>query len=454
MATYYDFSSGQNLLSLNQKFNFNKQCNNICTTVLFDKKLDFNVLTQAIEIAYERNDALRVRITKVGKKDQQYFADSGLQEIELLDFNGQTQEAMDMALKKLARKRITYKDKPLSRIYLLISFDGKTGVYFINSHMILDSWGVNVFYKDLFEVYEALVRESDLPKPIASYEKLLQKELAYPNSPKYKSDYEFWKSEVEQTEPIYTDITGPGILEEYRRKKRDPSIRYFANFNLNHKSDNKMLWFPKDIVEKAEKYCMDNGFSVQHLFFLANRNYLAKVNNREKDIFYVTSVARRATLEEKNSGGTRVHCLPIRTIMEENVTCREALEIIREKQSILYKHADYDYVDIDQMLAKHFKTRLAGSYDGIMFTFQPLRTVDSLESGIHTNWYDNGGYPGVIYLTVMDGDGTGAYKCYYQYRLKRITEDTIKNWHSYLEHAILAGIENDKITIGELLDIK
>ena len=453
MATIYGLTSAQNLLSLQQKFNLNKQCNNICTTVLFDKTLDFDVLKKSIGIAYERNDALRVRITKEKKKEKQYFADSGLQTIEILDFSGKSQLEMDQALTKIAAGRITYYDKPLSKIYLLRSFDGKTGVCLLNSHMILDSWGVTVFYKDLFAIYEALTQNKEMPKPVASYEKLIQKELAYPDSPKYQQDHEFWKSEVETDEPIYTDIRGSKILADYRRKKRDPNIRYFANFGLLHKSSNKMLWFPKDIVEKAEEYCMANGYSMQNLFFLAYRSYLAKVNNREKDVLFVASVARRGTLEEKNSGGTRVHCIPFRTILDEKTTFREALELMRMRQAQIYKHADYDYVAIDMMYMKHFKCRLGGVYDGAMFTYQPLRNTTSDDAAVYTNWYDNRGYPGIFYLTVMDGDGTGAYKCYYQHRTNHVGEDTILKVHAYLQHAILAGIEHDSLTIGELLDI-
>jgi len=220
MSTYYDLTSAQNLLSMQQKYTLYRQCNNICTSVLFDRTLDFEVLKKAIKIAYERNDAFRVRITKDGKKEKQYFADNGLQEIEFLDFSGKTQAEMENKFSAIARKRITYYNKPLSKIYLVKSFDGKTGVCFINSHIMMDSWAVTVFYKDLFEVYEALLAQRDMPKPIASYEKLMQKDLDYPNTPKYKSDYEFWKSDVDTGEPMYTDANGSVFWRNTGEKRK------------------------------------------------------------------------------------------------------------------------------------------------------------------------------------------------------------------------------------------
>lgn len=454
MSTMYDLTSAQNLLSMQQKYTLYRQCNNICTTVLFDKTLDFEILKKAIEIAYDRNDAFRIRITRQGKKEMQYFANSGLQDIELLDYSGKTREEMEHKFSAIARKRITYHDKPLSKIYLVKSFDGKTGVCFINSHIMMDSWAVTVFYKDLFEVYEALLTHSDMPKPIVSYEKLMQRDLDYPNTPKYKSDYEFWKNDVDTGEPIYTDVNGSIYLEEYRRKKKNPALRSASNLNLLGKSANLMLLFPREIVEKATKYCSDNGFSMQHLFFLAYRSYLSKVNNREKDVLFYISIARRGTLEEKNSGGTRVHAIHFRTILEENTTFREAIVKIGARQSALYRHADFSFMDILKLYEERYKISQIESYCGAMFTFQPLNTTSSDGSATYTNWYDNGSFSGIIYLTVMDGDGTGALKCYYQHRIKRISEDTIKKLHYYMQKFFLAGLEDDSITIDSLLDIE
>ena len=120
---------------------------------------------------------------------------------------------------------------------------------------------------------------------------------------------------------------------------------------------------------------------------------------------------------------------------------------------MLYRHADFDYLPIDIEFKKYYKISPIGSYGCGMFTFQPVSTTTADESTVTTNWYDNGAYPGRIYLTIMDGDGTGALKCYYQYRISHVKIDTIKKLHTYMENLILAGTANDSITIGELLDI-
>ena len=52
----------------------------------------------------------------------------------------------------------------------------------------------------------------------------------------------------------------------------------------------------------------------------------------------------------------------------------------------------------------------------------------------------------------MDGDGTGALKCYYEHD-DQITSETIARMHDYLIKVLVKGIENPDVTIGELFDL-
>ena len=58
-----------------------------------------------------------------------------------------------------------------------------------------------------------------------------------------------------------------------------------------------------------------------------------------------------------------------------------------------------------------------------------------------------------IYLTVMDGDGTGGLKGYYEYQTRIINEETLNKFHSYLINSLQTAVENDELTLGQLLDV-
>lgn len=454
---YYDLTAAQNILFFSQKYTIHKQVNNICTSVLVDKELDFDTLRKAIEIAYDRNDALRIRIVKVDKSMKQYFEDKANPNIDVLDFTGKSQEQMEKKLYKLARKPITVWGKPLSKIYMLRSYDGRTGLYFIVSHMIMDSWAITTFFKDLFEVYISLEEGQDLPKPLKTFEKLLVEDLNYKNTEKYKADREFWEKEFNKDlEPIYTSVNGYSKLEAFRKKKKNPNLRHIQSINLlRTKAKHAIFNFDKELVQKMEEYCVANRVSMQSLVLLAFRSYFSKVNRREKDIFFHTVIARRGTLAEKNSGGSRVFFMPFRTIIEEDVSFKRACEIINEKQTTIYRHSAIDPLEVMSIWKKAYSLPQIGAYAGASVTFQPVKlALPNQDIKIESKWYGNGAASQDLYLTVMDGDGTGSLRFYYEYIVHNVPLENIENLHNYMIKTIEAGIANNDITIKELLSIE
>jgi hypothetical protein len=420
---------------------------------LWDTELDFDVLKKAVGIAYERNDCLGIRLFKEGRKVRQYFAQYEEPDIEHLDFRGKTLEEMEKKLYKIAGKRITYFKKPLSKAYLMHSYEGRQGIYFAVSHMVMDFWAVAAFFKDILAVYKALIEGTDMPKPLASFEELLKRELDYINTNTYRKDLEYWEKAYEKEEPLNSHINGPSVLGKYRLKKKNPDLRYAPYFSLLTKAKNIVMEIPKELVGKMESYCADNKLTMQSLVMLAFRSYLSKVNNNQKDICFNTVAARRGTLEEKNTGGCLLRFFMLRTIFEENDTIKKACETINEKQTAIYRHACIDSLEVMGIWRKLYNTSRLGEYAVASLSFQPVKIVPPPGMKLETKWYGNGATQQVIYTTIMDGDGTGSLKVYYEYRIHDVTLETVQKLHAYMMKFFEAATSRDEITIGELLRI-
>lgn len=448
---YYDLTAAQQILFYSQKYTIHKQVNNVCTSILMNKELDFGILKKAIEKAYERNDSFRLRIVKIGKDLKQYFAEHEKPSIGYLDFTGQSQEAMEKRLFKMAHKPIFAYGKPLSRIYMMHSCDGRSGIYFDVCHMIMDSWGITTFFKDILAIYNNLSNGMNMPKPLVPYEKLLINELNYTNTEAYRKDRDFWEKALSTENPIFTHVNGSQVLEKYRMKKKKPYTRYCSVLSLRSKADNKMLLFPKELVSKMETYCSTNNIPMQTLVLMAFRSYLSKVNKHEKSVGFHTVIARRGTLTEKNTGGSRVHFMPFITIFEESDTFKKSCEAIMEKQSSIYRHVEINPLEVMNMWKKFFNVPQIGTFFAGSVTFQPVKLVSPEGTKIETKWYGNGTASQPLYITVMDGDGDGSLKFYYEYQIHQVTFETIRCLHSYMMMVIEAGITNDEITVGELL---
>lgn len=240
----YDLTTAQSLLLLVQQFTFHKQVNNICTSALIEKQLDLAVLQEAIQLAYKRNDALHIRLTRDGGKLRQYFTqDSAPPDIGTLDFRNRSEEFMEQTLTRMARKRITVLNRPLSKIYLLQAPSGYSGLFLIVSHLILDSAGIIILYKDILKLYEALINKMALPAPLDSYEQWLQHELTYKSTPAYQRDRAYWQAVTQDTEPMFTHINGSEVLDQFRKKKKNTALRYVQTLPLFTRGKNEMLLF-------------------------------------------------------------------------------------------------------------------------------------------------------------------------------------------------------------------
>ncbi len=92
-------------------------------------------------------------------------------------------------------------------------------------------------------------------------------------------------------------------------------------YDLDVESTNK-------IIDSAEKYDIPTSVVILH----AIRTVLSKFNNNEKDVTIRNFVSRRSTLLNKKCGGVRMHCLPLRTIIEPTATVLESMQIINKEQ--------------------------------------------------------------------------------------------------------------------------
>lgn len=201
-----------------------------------------------------------------------------------------------------------------------------------------------------------------------------------------------------------------------------------------------------------EVYCKDNRVPMQTLVLLAFRSYLSKVNNNESLVTHNTVVAMRATLREKTTGGSRVQFFPFSTNIEPSTKFEDACKIISDKQIEMFRHMAIDPLEITELWKSIYNASELEEYSTASLTFQPVRLT--LDNGMHleSKWYGNGSSGLPLYLSVMDGDGSGELKFYYEYQTAVISFETIKS-HNYMIRFIEKGTADKDISIGELLKL-
>jgi len=452
--TTYPLSSSQQTLFLARKFSVHKSVINVATSVILRSSLDMETLVKALRIAIERWDAFGIRLVREGKTVKQYFTERAYESLIVKDFSKGTFNEMEEFFKKEAARKMKIYGKPMARFYLITTPKGESGIYSVVSHLIMDSWAISFFYKDVLDIYYSLMNALPLPKEMRSYESVLKKELEYSGSVREKSDIGFWEEEFKKPEPFYTHVNGIMKREQFSEIKEKLEIRYGNVFFLRTKASIEQLILSREDVAEMQKFAQDNGFpSIQVLFLLGFRLYLAKVNGKQKDVGFYDVVSRRGTVDEKFSGGTRVHIFPLRTIMEEDMTFIQGLNLLYDTQSSMYKHADLNPMEIIKLEKKYYPVTMRESYRTAALTFQPLSL--GLESKVSYDacWYSNGAASNPFYVTIMDGDGSGNLKCYYEYMNHQIKKETALKCHEFMRMAILAGVRNPQISLGEIFTL-
>ncbi|MBQ7875849.1 MAG: peptide synthetase [Clostridia bacterium] len=433
----------------------------IGTGLYFQFDINFEVLKEAIREACMRMESMRIRFTQDEDGTvYQYIAPFEDRDFPLVDFSDWREEDAHREMEMWTHEPFERFNSPMNQIVMVKLPNGYNGVYLKVDHMIMDSSSLIAFDRDVLEIYSAKMFDTDMPKDMASYIKQLEKDLAYEdNSPMLQKDEEFWLGEINRDEPIYTDFSGIHRLEDQRKASGNPNQRSAMVVSRNPEAGISTFHLEKEPSERLMNFCVENNITPVCLFMMGLRTVLSKFNNNEKDISVKSCIARRGTLLEKRSGGTRIHFFPLRTIIEPETTFIDAIRIIQNEQNRLFRHANYDPIAHTMNRGRLLKLTPGASYECMSLTYQPLTLkqqkgeIDVPDINYKSMWYSNGVAGQPLYLTVMHRVEDNGLNFNFEYRYDAVTEHEMEYFYYYLCQVLFRGIENKDRTVGEILDI-
>ncbi len=448
-----------------QKFHFyylefcpKKEVLNIGTSLTIAVELDWEVLKQSIYKAYERCEAMRLRLAQ--DKDgtwYQYVVDREEREIEFVDFTDVSMEEAERTMESWTQVPFEHKDSPLNRIVMIRMPDGHNGIYFLADHLSMDAQSLICFMKDIIELYCSVQYENvPYPSDMTSYLEQLQKDLAYEAGCRAKDrDTEFFHKLIESSEPIYNGLDGDE-LEKQRARSKNKKLRAIVNVSDSVDSALDIFHLEEEPTKRLMEFCEKYHVSLATLLLMGLRTYFQKVNGND-DVSINSAIARRATLQEKKCGGTRIHSFPLRTILSRDKTFLEGIYEVRDRQNELFRHANFDPVEYFAYRSKTYPTDPGCTYEPMSLTYQPLTLREKgLErlGDIHykTKWYPNGATTQAMYLTVMHRPDDNGLDFNFEHQVKAVSREKLEYLYYYLCRIMFRGIEDPEQTIGEIID--
>lgn len=456
----YPLTNAQKFHLFYQAFCPKKEVLNIGTSLTIQIDINWNLLKEAIYEAYDRCECMRVRFTKGKDKEwYQYVVDKEDRDIEYVDFTGKTMEEAKAIMTEWTQVAFKRADSPMNRVVMITTPDGYNGLYLLVDHMIMDAQSLILFLSDVIELYCHKAYEGiPYPKDMTSYIEQLKKDLAYEAGCKAKDkDEEFFHKLIEESEPIYADWKA-GRLQEQRKLFHNDKLRAAINVTDSVDSALDIFHLEAEPTARLMKFCEEYHISLVCLLMMGLRTYFQKVNDVD-DISINTTIARRATIKEKKSGGTRIHSFPFRTNIAKDRTFIEGIYEIRDKQNEMFRHANYNPVEYFAYRSQVYPGSPQGStYESMSLTYQPmtLRENELDKTGgisYKTVWYPNGATTQAMYLTVMHRPDDNGLDFNFEHQIKAISREEIEYLYYYLCRILFKGIERPNLTIDEIIKL-
>ncbi|MCR4837458.1 MAG: chromosome condensation protein [Eubacterium sp.] len=423
-------------------------------------ELDFGLLKKCIQMEYQRYGCMRLRFTKPDKDGniKQYLVKQDTRDIPLKDLSGMTMKEADDLMQQWAYETLDGDNRSMCDIYMMKLPEGYNGFFIHMDHRLIDSCGLVVLVEDLMALYTHYRFGSDYPQPLADFETVLQNDLAKAsNEKRFAKDKKFWDDQLDALgEPLYSDIQGPSVLEEARKKHKNKKLRA-ADIERE-----KLFVAVKDYVLEPEPtkglidFCMNHQISMTNLLLLSIRTYLSKVNNGQEDITIENFISRRSTHDEWTSGGSRTIMFPCRTVLPADMDFLSAAYEIQNVQNRIYMHSNYDPALIREEMKRRYKTPDDTTYESCYLTYQPMpvKPQNSFISNIpmHNKWFANGAATKKMYLTVSHTEN-GGMNFSYHYQTVKLNEKDMELMYYYMMRILFMGISNPDLKLGEIMDM-
>lgn len=453
-------------LTAAQKFHFyyldycpKKEVVNIGTSLTIEYELNIDVLRESIYKAYERCEAMRLRFAYDKKEQQwyQYVVEKEEREIEYVDFSGKSMEEAEAVMKGWTEVPFERENSPMNKVVIIKTPDGNQGVYLLADHLTLDAQSLICFLRDIIEIYCSTMYEGvEYPREMRSYIEQLEKDLAYEAGSKAQQrDREFFEKLIAQSEPIYNGIDGPAALLEERKTNPNARAALFISRNVDSALD--IFHLEEEPTTRLMTFCEQQHISLQCLLIMGIRTYLQKMNGND-DVSINVAYARRATLAEKKSGGTRIHSFPFRTIISEDQTFLDGIYAIRDGQNEIFRHTNYDPVEYFAYRKKLYPIEPGRTYEPMSLTYQPLTLKDKGLNQLgdikyKTKWYPNGATTQAMYLTVMHRPDDNGLDFNFEHQVEAVSKEQLEYFYYYMCKIMFKGIENPTLKIGDIIKL-
>lgn len=441
--TIYELTPSQDVVRMQLLFSLDKRVINILMSAQSEKELDFNVMQKAIDIVCTRHDCLRLRFIKKGFKLYQYFDDVALVgKIPVLEFK--TKEEQEKFVLTHCKKPIKYLKGKVFEPYFIKTYDNKYMVFVKVCHLILDTYGLNMIFKDIFEVYDSLINHTEMPKMPVQFEEIVKKEVKSKHDENLmKKREEFFRNYyINREEPYYAGFAG----QKTKIARKNFEKRTMKMFLVNNQTHAFMHKIDKELGGEIIQFCEQNKISPANFLFYACTITQSKLNKNVTKMLQLELCNLRATMMEKNCSGTKVQSLGCYVELNYNSSAIDDLNHFCANQNLFYRYLGFSDMQFQNLTHKTWKSSQIRTYYAMSFSFTPFVKPD----GVDFQMYSNGKFALPIYFAIMFDVKTHEMQCVYDCQKKLTNEQQVAEFQQDFVCVIKQILSNPKILVKDI----
>lgn len=442
---YYDLNQSQIVVSYQCMFSLYKQVINIMMSAESEDEIDFDIMKEAFNKVVERNDCLRIRFCKRNKKLVQYFLpEDKFENIPVLKF--ETQKEQERFVNRQRNKAIKYKKGHVVEPYFIRTYDGKSMIFLKVCHLILDLYGLNIIYNDLFAVYDALKNNTPLPVAPGSFEEVLKKDLKKNDEVVYAKQKEFFENLFgNNPEPYYAGISGND--NKYVQKYRAKGKKYLPMFLINNQSKTYTKDISPEYVLPLLDYCKQHNTTLSNFLFYTNCLTLSKIDNNLSPILPLELCNCRGTLQEKQCAGTKAQSIKgSYMIFDGNKSFDECVLECAKMQNNLFRYVNFKDQDLGAITHKFYKSPFLSTYYPMTFSYVPF----TKPKGVKFQLYSNGRFVLPAYVALTYDENSNHISAYYDCQVRSISQQNVERFHNAYLQIIKQVCENPGILLKDI----
>jgi amino acid adenylation domain-containing protein len=371
----YSLSHAQRRMFVLYKLESDSSFYNINNIREISGEFKIDVFQKAVNKLIQRHEAFRTNFKEINGEPVQVIR----KELELKINNYElkvnkdkekTEQEENEIVKKNTQKPFKLETDNLLRVSVIKKSKSKHILIVSMHHIISDGWSMNIFYRELTEIYNSILknRKANLPKLSIQYKDYAEWEQSKENQKRLKKQEKYWLKELSGELPVLnlpTDKPRP-IKKKYKEMGGE-------FIKINSKVSRKLK-----IISK------ENNVTFFVLLFTVFNLLLHRITG-QKRLIVKNFFANRQNEQLSNVIGLLFNSLPIKTDIKDNYSFLDLLKIINEK--ILNAHENHDfYVDSILNEKRELKYEDNRQISEVIFQFFEKREVSSEMKGVSTEF--------------------------------------------------------------------